>query len=388
MNLSSEPRAFFSKLHKMGSIMVVMIGISTLIGWLLNIAVLKSVVPGLAQMKVNTAVGFVCIGTAVLCFRASNLKIVSLGRALACLTLIIGTLTLFEYIFKFQLGIDEFLVSHPQNVTLTQQAWRMTPAAALNFTLVSLTLLGSRSGFKGVEMLTRWCVLPVNLTSMLALFGYLSGSVSLYKLSFFSSMAVHTAMAFWVASICAFIGDSSQGYMKILSSDTSGGAVARRLIPIIPLIVLSLSLARLAGEQAGWYDRNFGAAVTITSTISILTLTVMQISIVLYKADLARKSAELEIISLNSLLERRVEERTAELSKSLAEVKQLSGLLPLCSYCRKIRGDKDYWHTVEEYVLTHTDARFSHGICPACIPIARAEMGLKPISTNIARAGP
>ena len=55
-----------------------------------------------------------------------------------------------------------------------------------------------------------------------------------------------------------------------------------------------------------------------------------------------------------------------ELQSALAEVKTLQEILPLCSYCRKIRDDEDYWHTVEHYVARHTNSRFSHSICPAC----------------------
>ena len=50
----------------------------------------------------------------------------------------------------------------------------------------------------------------------------------------------------------------------------------------------------------------------------------------------------------------------------IANVKRLSGLLPICSYCKRIRSDHDYWEQVESYISEHTDARFSHGICPTC----------------------
>ena len=59
-------------------------------------------------------------------------------------------------------------------------------------------------------------------------------------------------------------------------------------------------------------------------------------------------------------------ERVRELEESLANVKLLQGLLPICSYCKKIRDDKSYWHQVESYVTDHSGARFSHGICPDC----------------------
>jgi PAS domain S-box-containing protein len=67
-----------------------------------------------------------------------------------------------------------------------------------------------------------------------------------------------------------------------------------------------------------------------------------------------------------------------ELQSALAEVKTLQAILPLCSYCRKIRDDEDYWHTVESYVAKHTGTRFSHGICPECYAKVEAELeGIK-----------
>ena len=56
-----------------------------------------------------------------------------------------------------------------------------------------------------------------------------------------------------------------------------------------------------------------------------------------------------------------------ELQDALAEVKRLQEILPICSYCRKIRDDANYWHTVEGYFAEHTSTRFSHGICPDCM---------------------
>jgi len=55
-----------------------------------------------------------------------------------------------------------------------------------------------------------------------------------------------------------------------------------------------------------------------------------------------------------------------ELQNALAEVKTLSGLLPICSHCKKIRDDRGYWDQIESYVMKYSDAKFSHGICPEC----------------------
>jgi CheY-like chemotaxis protein len=65
-------------------------------------------------------------------------------------------------------------------------------------------------------------------------------------------------------------------------------------------------------------------------------------------------------------LQERLTDRVAELQAALSNVKQLRGLLPICSYCKRIRGDDQYWLQVEAYIADHSDAQFSHGICPTC----------------------
>ena len=55
-----------------------------------------------------------------------------------------------------------------------------------------------------------------------------------------------------------------------------------------------------------------------------------------------------------------------QLQTALAEVRTLQGFLPICSYCKRIRDDENYWQSVEAYLSKHTDTRFTHGICPSC----------------------
>lgn len=61
------------------------------------------------------------------------------------------------------------------------------------------------------------------------------------------------------------------------------------------------------------------------------------------------------------------DELLRELQAALAEVKTLQKILPICSYCKNIRDDQSYWHSVENYFAKHTSSQFSHGICPSCM---------------------
>ena len=91
--------------------------------------------------------------------------------------------------------------------------------------------------------------------------------------------------------------------------------------------------------------------------------------------ELEEKARLLDLANAQLLTElaerRRTEEemrmKNTELAKAMDSVKSLSGLLPICSGCKKIRDDKGYWSQVESYISKHSEATFSHGLCPGCI---------------------
>jgi|GEM_PF-510772 len=77
-----------------------------------------------------------------------------------------------------------------------------------------------------------------------------------------------------------------------------------------------------------------------------------------------RYTIQIALLKYTAAKER--EKLIAELEKALLEVKRLSGLLPICASCKKIRDENGSWHQIEQYIHTHSEADFSHGICPEC----------------------
>jgi CheY-like chemotaxis protein len=73
-------------------------------------------------------------------------------------------------------------------------------------------------------------------------------------------------------------------------------------------------------------------------------------------------------------LQCKLADEVTKLEEALAQVKQLRGLLPMCSWCKKIRDDSNYWQQLETYVTEHSEAQFSHGICPACADLVRQDL--------------
>lgn len=66
-------------------------------------------------------------------------------------------------------------------------------------------------------------------------------------------------------------------------------------------------------------------------------------------------------------LQNKLKEKVDQLQHSLDHVKQLQGVIPVCMHCNKIRNDKESWDAMEKYIMDHSDATFSHGVCPTCV---------------------
>jgi phosphoserine phosphatase RsbU/P len=77
---------------------------------------------------------------------------------------------------------------------------------------------------------------------------------------------------------------------------------------------------------------------------------------------LARVEVGVRVIEL----QRKLAERVTQLEAALGQVKRLEGLLPICSYCKRIRNEQDYWERVDNYIEQHANVRFTHNICPEC----------------------
>jgi len=115
------------------------------------------------------------------------------------------------------------------------------------------------------------------------------------------------------------------------------------------------------------FNRASGKLIYIS--VLILTMIFILSSIIIVQGireTRRRSAAELELQLHYEQLEELVNLRTADLQKALSEVKLLSGFLPICASCKRIRDDKGYWNRIESYIQQHSEAEFSHSICPEC----------------------
>lgn len=157
-----------------------------------------------------------------------------------------------------------------------------------------------------------------------------------------------------------------------------GFEVCRRLksrqesrdIPVIFISALSELEDRLEGFRHGAVD-------FVTKPFQQEELLArVRTHVTLRRLHLVQQQQTAELQQLNKQLQREIRQRMAaeeelalkitQLEGTLARVKHLEGIIPICMYCKKIRDDKDCWSQIEEYITKHSEAFFSHGICPEC----------------------
>jgi len=223
------------------SLGVMLIGAIAWIGWLLDIAVLQSIIPGLATMKVNTATGLILSGAALWFWHRSyrerisstQLKSRLLSLILSIIVFLIGSLTLTQFIFNVDLGIDQLLFK--DTLTVNAPPGRMSPPSALSFVLTGSGLFLLNQVLPPHYLIQLQAAITF-LIAYLGLVGYFFELASPYMVGSPIGMAIHTAIAFIMLSLGLIFAYPHRGYMAIVTSSGIGGLLAQRLIPSAILI--------------------------------------------------------------------------------------------------------------------------------------------------------
>jgi hypothetical protein len=273
-----------------GAMVAVVVGGFVLFSWAFNLAWLKSPFSSLSNMKPNTALAFVLLGLAFRFQLTVFGKWRKLSPYLSGATVLIGILTLWEYVGGKSLGIDQILFQDNGPAS-----GRMAPVSAMNFVLLGLaTFLDTRPGNKSWRA-AEWLAIATGITSLLAILGYLYGAISLYAVGFFGSIALSTAMVFFVLSLSVLFSRPENGIARCLVNNGPGGTLARRMMPAVMLIPAVVGWIRLRGQEAGLYDTQFGLALYATSNIIFMIALTWWTANGLWRVDLARKKAEIVV---------------------------------------------------------------------------------------------
>lgn len=281
--------SLFKSFSKYASLIALVVGGLVLSGWIFGVEQLKSVFPGFSTMKANTAIGLILAGAAL--WLANDEKQGRekrlILRVCAMLVGLLGLLTLGEYIFGRNFGIDQLIFKDLQTATASFPG-RMSIVAALNFSLIGTALLLLDVKIRQYYYPSQFFALIAGALTSIALVGYLYGVESLYSGGSFSSMAVHTALSFALLALGILCARPQQGIMEIVSAKNIGGEILRRLVPIALFIPVALGWLRLWGQQAGLYETAFGVALMAISTTVLLGIIIWWTANRLNHVDLNR----------------------------------------------------------------------------------------------------
>ncbi|WP_013322602.1 PAS domain S-box protein [Gloeothece verrucosa] len=252
------------------SLFVIGMGCLVLLGWYGNIPLLKSGLPGNSStMKVNSAFCFLLLGVSLRLLQGRRIRRLGyrIAQTTALLVVMIGLLTLSEYFFNRDLGIDQLFFRDVGSVN-TFYPGRMGVNTAINFILMGIALLWLRRNQPQEIWLAQIFSSVAAIISLLALLGHLFGvSVLAELIMYTTTQAPHTALTFLVLYGGILWAQPEQGLMQVITSPFIGGLMARQLIPGVIILPLILNGFALQGTKMGWYDLKAAFGIQITLTI-------------------------------------------------------------------------------------------------------------------------
>ncbi|HEY9630477.1 MAG TPA: PAS domain S-box protein [Coleofasciculaceae cyanobacterium] len=278
---------------------VALTGIVAILGWLLNIQILKSILPGLPTMKVNAALNLVLGGATLWLWHwQSRVKQHHLRRRLRFLTLsfslliiLMALLALIQYVFPINLGIDELFIRQPEPIGSDAIPGRMAPNTALAFLLTGAALLDLQR--KPENLVVQALAVGSWFIGFLSLTGFFYGSVYFYTAGSLTGMAIHAAIALILLNTGILCINSNQGLIAFLTGCSTGSRIARRLLPLTVSIPFLVGIVCSLGYRWQLYSTEVEFALSNTLNVLLFSSLVIWNARLLNKIDNRRLQAEL-----------------------------------------------------------------------------------------------
>jgi len=355
---------------------VLVAGILVLVGWALDLPRLQSLYITSVPVKANAALALVLGAITILVMArvtpghdaASPLRTKPYVLIPAALMMLIGLLTTLEYAGNLSLGIDELLFKAPREAATNRFPGRMASIAALALTFLGAGLLTldyqPRARFRISEMF----LIGSGTLAVIALLGYAYGAIAVGGLGQGFHIAIPTAVCLILLVFGALFLRPAGGVMATFFRKDAGGMVARRLLPFAFAVPFCLGALRAVSSLT---DLGIGLQSAIPSVLSMIAFAavIWRTAEVVGLTDRQREAAQVESLRIARAEEvARARAEAEHVSREIAEshVRKLQGLLPICSYCKMVRNETNYWQQVDSYLTAHSRLELTHSICPDC----------------------
>jgi signal transduction histidine kinase len=305
---------FLLRLSRRASVAVILIGGLVLVGWLLHVQILKSVGRGFIAMNPFTALLFIIAGFALIRAGQRSRKRPDIIVMICGIIIILGGLTkVAECAFGFDLNLDQMLFQRQVNSGGPYGPNEIAMNTALSFVCCGAALLlldmQTKSGIRPAQTF----IIMEGLLALLALIGYGYRVLPLYSFGSRLPMALNTAICFELFAIGALTVRPSRGLMMVITSDTTGGTMARRLLPAAIFIPLILGALLFLSEKHGFFAIESGISLFAFANIVLFTTVVWWNAKLLFWAEEERLKAM-----------EKLKRTTADLERSNTELQQFA----------------------------------------------------------------
>ena len=287
--MSQDPYKLYRTIARIGGGLLLLLGGLVLLGWSWNIGFLTTVLPDRITMKPNTAIGFLFLGLALFLLagtrKSRNTKLWC--AVSAAIVILVGLLTLSEYLFHTDLRIDQFLF---KDLAQLHYPGRMAHITAFNFCIAGLSVLLLAFSEKRATV-SQALAATTGLGAIFAIIGYLYGVPLLYGSIEYTSMALHTGAGFLVGSLSILFCRPDLGLMSVLTNPYPGGWLARRLLPVAALVPAGLGAVCIHSRLFS-SDVRLDIASLVVSQIVLFMALVWVLAFVLNRAEAEKATAQ------------------------------------------------------------------------------------------------
>ncbi|MGJ4786791.1 sensor histidine kinase [Leptospira koniambonensis] len=295
------------------------IGALVLLGWLLDIEILKRPRASMVAMNPMSAVSFVFIGIALYLNlnRSDSNPYRSIVRLIGLFVLLVGLTKLYSLISGFDLGMDKILFSDKIAKDIIKGIPnRMAPNTAFDFVVLGSAVFLSSYRKEILSSISNYLCILVLLIGLFSIIGYVYQVQEFYGILSYIPMAIHTAISFIFCSFALLLINGHSGFMKVFMSKSSGGILARVLIPFLIIVPVLFGYLRIYLNRLNPVSLELGVGFLMTGIILTFFVLVWFVATQLEKSDIARTDAEKKLSELNHELEKLVSSKTMDLFKS------------------------------------------------------------------------
>jgi diguanylate cyclase (GGDEF)-like protein len=271
-----------------------------LVGWVLDVAGVRSVIPGAVSMKPHTAsaLGLGAVAMLLLASPARGRRR-AVGLALASLPGLLGLAVLSEYVFGVKLGIDEFpFTDYDGRAAGIVFPGRFAPTTGVCFLLLTGALLSLDRGTTWRWRPSELFAIPMGIVALMSLIGYAYSIPAFYGPASAAKMAVNTSFCFVALATALLIARPRGRFFELATTTDPGGVMVRRMVPLCLVVPLVLGWLHLRTVEWGLFDDEVGSWWLAAATIAGLVAMMWWCAGTLSGADRKRRMLEAQLFQL------------------------------------------------------------------------------------------